>query len=148
MSRLSRIFVMLLAWPLAVLAQAPATPGAEAAADRRFNLRLTPSEQADFLAEMRVMLGSVQGIVQGMAESDRDAIAKFARISGNRMARATPAAVRAKLPPAFQELGAPTHMMFEELAVRAATDDMDQLAAHLGQTLHQCMACHAAFKVR
>jgi len=145
MSRLLSILVLVLAWPLAALAQAPAASGAE---DARFNLRLTPSEQADFLAEMRVMLGSVQGIVQGIAESDREAIAKFARISGNRMARATPAAVRAKLPPAFQELGAPTHLMFEELAVRAATDDMDQLAAHLGQTLQQCMACHAAFKAR
>jgi len=147
MPRLLRLLVMLLAWPLAALAQAPA-PAASGAEDARFNLRLTPAEQAEFLAEMRVMLGSVQGIVQGIAESDRDAIEKFARISGNRMARATPAAVRAKLPPAFQELGAPTHLMFEELAVRAATDDMDQLAAHLGQTLQQCMACHAAFKVR
>ena len=31
---------------------------------------------------------------------------------------------------------------------RAETDDMDQLAAHLGQTMKQCMACHAAFKAR
>ena len=140
-----KMLLALLLWPLAVLAQAPALQAVE---DGRFNLRLTPAEQADFLAEMRVMLGSVQGVVQGIAESDRAAIEKSARISGNRMARATPASIRAKLPPAFQELGAPTHMMFEELAVRAATDDMDQLAAHLGQTLRQCMACHATFKVR
>jgi cytochrome c556 len=119
-----------------------------APADARFNLRLTPAEQSQFLAEMRVMLGSVQGIVQGIAESDREAIANFARISGNRMARATPASVRAKLPPAFQELGGPTHLMFEELGLRAETDDMDQLAALLGRTLHQCMACHAAFRIR
>jgi hypothetical protein len=64
------------------------------------------------------------------------------------MARATPASVRAKVPKAFEELGGPTHLMFEELAVRAETDDMDQLAAHLGHTMKQCMACHATFKVR
>jgi Cytochrome C' len=116
--------------------------------DHRVSLRLAPTEQAEFLAEMRVMLASVQGIVQGIAASDRDAIARFARVSGNRMARATPAAVRAKMPRAFGELGAPTHMMFEELAVRAETDDMDQLTRHLGETMKQCIACHAAFRAR
>jgi Cytochrome C' len=117
-------------------------------ADHRVSLRLAPTEQVEFLAEMRVMLASVQGIVQGIAASDRDAIARFARISGNRMARATPAAVRAKMPRAFGELGAPTHLMFEELAIRAETDDMDQLTRHLGQTMKQCIACHAAYRAR
>lgn len=145
MTRLLGALVIVLIWPLTVQAQVPAQA---APADGRFNLRLAPAEQTEFLAEMRVMLGSVQGIVQGIAESDREAIAKFARISGNRMARATPAAVRAKLPSAFQELGGPTHLLFEELALRAETDDMDQLAALLGRTLNQCMACHAAFRVR
>jgi hypothetical protein len=116
--------------------------------DNRIDLNLTPAERAEFLAEMRVMLGSVQGVVQGIAEVDREAIARSARISGNRMARATPAAVRAKMPPAFGELGAPTHMMFEELAIRAETDDMDMLTRYLGQTLKQCLACHATYKVR
>jgi cytochrome c556 len=64
-------------------------------------------------------------------------IIEAARRSGNRMARATPASVRAKVPKTF-----------EELAVRAETDDMDQLAAHLGHTMKQCMACHATFRVR
>jgi len=133
---------------LASLAAALCTEPTQAQpVDHRIDLRLSRTEQAEFLAEMRVMLGSVQGVVQGIAESDRPAIARFARISGNRMARATPSAVRAKLPRSFEELGAPTHMMFEELAIRAETDDMDQLASHLGQTMKQCMACHATFKV-
>jgi hypothetical protein len=117
-------------------------------ADTRTNLSFTDGEQAVFLAEMRSMLASVQGIMQGMGESDRDAIARFARASGNRMARATPGSIRAKLPPAFSQIGEPTHMMFEELAVRADSDDMDMLARHLGGILQQCMACHAAFRVR
>jgi cytochrome c556 len=116
--------------------------------DSRFNLRLTPKEQAEFLAEMRVMLGSVQGIVQGIADEDREAIARFARLSGNPMARATPATVRARLPDAFKELGGPTHLLFEEIAIRAETDEMVQLTRLLGETLNQCMACHAAFRAR
>jgi hypothetical protein len=122
--------------------------GATQVADNRINLRFTPPEQAVFLAEMRTMLASVQGVVQGIGESDREAIAKFARISGNRMARATPASIRAKLPQSFSPIGEPTHMLFEELAVRAETDDMDMLARHLGKVMNQCMACHATFRVR
>jgi hypothetical protein len=127
---------------LASGAEPPASP------DMRVDLRLTPGEQAEFLAGMRTMLGSVQGIVQGIGESDREAIARLARVSGQRMARATPASVRAKLPASFSAIGAPTHLMFEELAVRAETDDMDLLAAQLGRLMQQCLACHATFKVR
>jgi len=96
-------------------------------AERR--LGMTPDEQTEFLAEMRVMLASIQGILQGIGENDRERIAEAARRSGNRMARATPESVRAKLPQAFRDLGGPTHMLFEELAVRAETDDMDSLAS-------------------
>lgn len=121
---------------------------ADAPADARHDLQLTPGEQAEFLAEMRNMLASIQQIMIGIGSSDRALIAEYARRSGNRMARATPAAVRAKLPPAFQALGEPTHMMFEELAIRAESDDMDMLARDTGKLMQQCMACHAAFKVR
>ena len=116
--------------------------------DTRHDLQLTPAEQAEFLAEMRNMLASIQQIMIGIGTSDRALIAEYARRSGNKMARATPAAVRAKLPPSFQALGEPTHMGFEELAIRAESDDMDMLARDTGKLMNQCMACHAAFKVR
>jgi hypothetical protein len=91
--------------------------------DTRINLSFTAQERIAFLAEMRKMLASIQGIVQGIGESDRNRIAEFARLSGNRMARATPASVRSKLPQSFRDIGGPTHMMFEELAIRAETDE-------------------------
>jgi cytochrome c556 len=37
-------------------------------------------------------------------------------------------------------------MMFEELAVRAETDDMDSLARDTANLMNQCMACHAMFR--
>jgi cytochrome c556 len=134
--------------PLCVAATAFAADKGAPAVDVRYNLKLSPSEQAEFLAEMRNMLASVQHILLGIGTSDRALIAEYARRSGNRMARATPATVRAKTPPAFQALGGPTHLMFEELAIRAESDDMDMLARDTGQLMHQCMACHAAFRVR
>jgi hypothetical protein len=115
--------------------------------DNRIDLGLTPDEQTEFLAEMRVMLASIQGILQGIGENDREHIAEAARRSGNRMARATPESVRAKLPQAFRDLGGPTHMLFEELAVRAETDDMDSLASATAVIMNQCLACHATFRV-
>jgi hypothetical protein len=116
--------------------------------DNRIDLGLTAQERTQFLAEMRTMLGSIQGILQGIGEGDREHIAAAARQSGNRMARSTPETLRAKLPQAFRDIGGPTHMMFEELAVRAETDDMDSLAGAAALIMSQCLACHAVFRAQ
>lgn len=122
-------------------------PAATSSADPRYNLQLSPSERAEFLSEMRNMLASIQHIMLGIGSSDRAQIVDYAQRAGNRMARATPPSTRAKLPPSFQAIGGPTHMMFEELAIRATTDDMDMLARDTGNLMNQCIACHAAFRV-
>lgn len=112
------------------------------------DLGLTPEERVEFLAEMRQMLASVQGILQGIGTEDRNRIAAAARLSGNRMARATPDSVREKLPQSFGDIGGPTRLLFEELAVRAETDEMDSLARFTAELMNQCVACHAVFRVR
>jgi len=114
--------------------------------DSRISLALTMQEKADFLTEMRQMLASIQGIVSGLGVADRTLIIDSARLSGNRMARATPESIRQKLPPSFKQLGGPTHMLFEEIVSRAETDDMESLTILTGQLLQQCVACHALFK--
>lgn len=133
--------------PLAVVCAVAHADGSWPA-DARINLNLTPEESAAFLADMRNMLASIQGVMQGIGESDRVRIAAAARQSGNRMARATPASIRAKMPQSFRDIGGPTHMMFEELAVRGETDEMDSLARDAAKLMNQCMACHAAFRVQ
>lgn len=137
-------------WLLLPLALACASAHADdsTTADTRTDLRLTPGERVEFLAEMWQMLGSIQGVMQGIGDADRERIAAAARQSGNRMARATPASVRAKLPQSFRDIGGPTHLMFEELAIRAETDDMDSLARDTANLMNQCMACHATFRVQ
>jgi hypothetical protein len=139
--------VLLPAALLCLLPAMPATSAADAATlDERQSLGMTPGERAEFLAEMRQMLASVEGVVTGIAARDRAAIAAAARRSGNRMARATPKSIRQRLPQAFKALGGPTHLMFEELAIRAETDDMQSLTALTGELLQQCLACHAMFR--
>lgn len=115
--------------------------------DGRISLGLTTAEKAEFLSEMRQMLVSIQGIVNGISTDDRDMIIKAARYSGNRMSRATPQSVRDKLPQAFREIGGPTHLMFEELIIRAETDDAEDMIQFTGRILQQCTTCHAQFKV-
>ena len=112
---------------------------------KRIILGLTDPEKVEFLSEMRQMLASIQGIITGIGEENRELIIKSARYSGNRMARETPESVKAKTPQSFKDIGGPTHMMFEELVIRAETDDMDTLASFTGELMKQCLACHAMF---
>lgn len=115
--------------------------------DTRISLGFTEAEKTVFLAEMRQMLVSIQGIIAGIGAEDREQIMTAARYSGNRMARETPLSIKQKTPVAFKEIGSPTHMLFEELVIRAETDDMDQLTEFTGELMQQCIRCHALFKV-
>lgn len=115
--------------------------------DKRISLGFTAPEKAEFLAEMRQMLTSIQGIMTGIGTNDRDLIIKSARYSGNRMARATPDSVKKKTPPSFKAIGGPTHLKFEELVIRAEEDDMEMLAEFTGELMKNCLACHSTFKV-
>ncbi len=114
--------------------------------DSRTSLELTPSEKAEFLSEMREMLSSIQKIMTGIGTENREMIIDAARYSGNRMARNTPESVKQKTPKTFKALGGPTHMMFEELVIRADVDDMSTLATFTGELMQKCVACHALFK--
>jgi len=114
--------------------------------DKRISLGLTDAEKLEFLSEMRQMLTSIQGIISGIGEADREKIIAAARYSGNRMARATPESIKQKTPSSFKEIGGPTHMMFEELVIRADTDDMETLTVFTGDLMKQCLSCHLMFK--
>lgn len=119
---------------------------ADSAPDTRISLGMTPVERAQFLSEMQQMLGSIQGVLHGIATEDRTLIAAAAARSGNVMARATPDSLRQRLPEGFKKLGGPTHLLFEELVVRAETDDLRDLLQHTANLMQQCMQCHAQFR--
>ncbi len=115
--------------------------------DKRVSLGLTATEEVEFLSEMRQMLTSIQGILEGIGEEDRTKIIKSARYSGNRMANETPDSIKKKTPGSFKEIGGSTHMMFEELVIRAEDDDMETLTTFTSDLMKKCLACHAMFKV-
>lgn len=115
--------------------------------DTRISLGFSELEKAQFLSDMRQMLASIQGVIAGIGEENRELIISSARYSGNRMARETPDSIKKKTPQSFKDIGGPTHMMFEELVIRAETDDMNTLTSFTGELMKQCLACHAMFKV-
>ncbi|CAA6819556.1 MAG: Unknown protein [uncultured Thiotrichaceae bacterium] len=139
-------YLISLAISLFLLISASAFSNEPEAEDTRISLDLTKSEKVLFLTEMRQMLVSIQGILQGIGEDDRALIIKSAQYSGNRMARATPESIKKKTPSEFKELGGPTHMMFEELVIRAEDDDLESLTLLTSEILKNCVACHSQFK--
>jgi len=140
------IFLLLSALSFIPSVSAIAESKEEQSIDHRISLKLTTIEKTAFLSEMRQMLVSIQGIISGIGENDPEKIIKAARYSGNKMARATPLSIKAKIPKSFQEIGGPTHMMFEELVIRAETDDMETLTQFTGEIMQQCIICHEMFK--
>lgn len=142
----ARLLILVSVIALAPLVS-PVAATASEPADSRVNLGFTPEEKAAFLADMRVMLGSIQGILRGISEEDREAIAEAARVSGNRMARSTPAPIREKTPPEFKAIGGPMHLAFEEIVIRSETDPLEDITTMTAKAMNQCMTCHAQFRV-
>ena len=142
---MKKIFALLLSFVL-MGAGIPINAGDHDVKDKRISLGFSEPEKAEFLSEMRQMLASIQGVIAAIGEEDRQLIITSARYSGNRMARETPESIKKKTPQSFKDIGGPTHMMFEELVIRAETDDMDTLTSFTGELMKQCLACHAMFK--
>lgn len=85
----------------------------QASIDNRYHLGFNDEEKVEFLSEMRQMLSSIQQITLGIGTGNKAMIIKAAHYSGNRMARATPQSIKDKTPVSFEQIGGPTHMMFE-----------------------------------
>lgn len=132
--------------PLLLLASLSLSAEEQPTTDQRISLNLNATERTFFYQEMQQMLGSIQGILIGLGEEDREKIIAAAKQSGNIMPYNMLPSVKKKTPIEFKQLGHPTHMMFEEIAVRAADDDMATIAALTGKLMNQCMSCHAKFK--
>jgi cytochrome c556 len=116
--------------------------------DGRRAILLSPAERDLVLGEMRTMLGSVQGIVQGVHANDLKKVASAARASGMAAAVDLDPGLMAKLPLEFKQLGMSVHHGFDDLATAV---DMGATAndalARLEIQLVTCVACHASFRI-
>ncbi len=119
------------------------------ATDGRLAIPLTPAERDLVLGEMRTMLTSVQGIVQGVHDNDLKRVAAAARASGMQAAVDTNPALMAKLPLEFKQLGMSVHHGFDDLAdaIDGGKAGRDDVLRQLGTQLVTCVACHQSFRI-
>jgi hypothetical protein len=123
----------------------PPTVEAQQVTDTRQRVALTSAERDAVLAEMRLMLGSVSGVLQGLAADDRAAVEKAARASG--MVMAVDPRLKQKLPRQFLEMGMATHRKFDQLADAAKGGaPSDQALRSLADLTTHCVACHAMYR--
>lgn len=116
--------------------------------DPRQPLVMSAEEAAHLRLEMRTFLTGVQQIVTGAAHNDMPMVAAAAQSAGMAAAHQVPAALRAKLPLEFTQLGHAIHTGFDDLARDAASMADPNLAMRqLGQVMQNCTSCHAAFRI-
>lgn len=120
---------------------------AKAIDDGRQAIVLNAEERDSLLDEMRGFLETVQGTMDALAADDMIAVAELNAASGMRATAGTPAALTAKLPEAFRQLGVSTHQLFDGIA-QEATDMGDQgvIVENIGELLANCTACHATYR--
>lgn len=97
---------------------------------------------------MRLMLGSVSGIIQGLAIGDLPAAEKAARASGMVEAVDVDPQIKKLLPQQFLELGMQTHRGFDKLADQIkAGGSRDDTLRGLAKLTGNCVACHATYRL-
>lgn len=141
--------LILIALSLPVAGVHAADTAAALALERRAMLKLTPAERAILLEEMHAFLAGVEQITGALGRQDLPAAARAARALGPALTHEVPAAMRAKLPLEFRQLGASVHADFGQIALDAETlGDVSYSLGQLSSTLQKCVACHATYQVR
>jgi hypothetical protein len=114
-------------------------------ADPRAVIALSSPTRDAVLAEMRVMLVSVNEILSAAARGDTAALRAAAAASGTAQAMAT---LGADLPKEFRSRAAGTHSLFDSLAAAvAAGAPRDTVTARLARLTASCTACHVAYRL-
>lgn len=121
---------------------------AETPIDSRQSIPLSNSETAMLLADMRKMLASEEGVINGLARGDMKAVAAAASESGMNMTRSLPPALRKKFPPPFMQMGIATHRIFDQIAAQSRTDRTPApILELLAEGTRYCVACHASYRL-
>lgn len=133
---------------LGYLGHSTAVEPHESSADTRQRLVLTHAQRDMMLTEMRLMLTSVSGIIQGLATGDLPAAEKAARASGIGKAVDVNPHIKTRLPQQFLELAMHTHRGFDMLAnqIQAGGSQADILRG-LATLTGNCVACHAVYRL-
>jgi hypothetical protein len=131
---------------LAGVAGYAGAPRSEPSTDTRQRLTLPRAQRDKILAEMRQMLGSIRGILHGLADNDLPTIERAARVSG--MERAADPELKKKVPEGFLKFGLQTHQGFDRLADKAkAGATREDIIKEMAALTNNCVGCHGAYRV-
>jgi cytochrome c556 len=117
--------------------------------DGRTEILLAAAERDQILAEMRLLLKAVDGIVRGLGEPKRDfkQMEETARAVGMHMAADTEPAIMAKLPLPFKQMGMSIHKDMDALADAIVRDETaQQILQRLSSMTARCAACHDMYR--
>lgn len=121
------------------------------ASDGRTEILLAPVERDQILAEMRLLLKAVDGIVRGLGESEVNVkqMGAAARAVGMSMAADTEPGIMAKLPLPFKQMGMSVHKDMDALADAIAQNETpQQILQRLSSMTARCTACHDMYRFR
>lgn len=122
-------------------------PMPEKVDDTRQIIRLSDAEIALVAVEMRQMLASVQGIAEGLAAGDRQAVLDAASKSGMVMMQDLPSQIRMKFPEPFTQMGMASHRSFDQIAQETKSiKDPAPILKQLSVAMQNCVSCHAAYR--
>jgi hypothetical protein len=123
-------------------------PLPQIAGDNRQIVPLTEAERTLVTAEMRQMLASIQGITDGLARGDAQAVIDAASKSGMSMMQEVPAQIRMKFPTPFAQLGMASHKMFDQIAQETkSVKDPAPVLRLISDGMQNCIACHASYRL-
>lgn len=119
--------------------------------DGRTEILLAAAERDQILAEMRLLLKAVDGIVRGLGEPQRDVkqMEETARAVGMHMAADTEPAIMAKLPLPFKQMGMSIHKDMDVLADAIVQHETpQQILQRLSSITARCTTCHDMYRFR
>ena len=119
--------------------------------DGRTEILLAPVERDQILAEMRLLLKAVDGVVRGLGEPKPDVkqLEETARAVGMKMAADTEPAIMVKLPLPFKQMGMSIHKDMDVLADAIVQHETSQqILQRLSSITARCTACHDMYKFK
>lgn len=117
--------------------------------DGRTEILLAAAERDQILAEMRLLLKAVDGLVRGLGESDLDSkqLEATARAVGMGMAADVEPTIMAKLPLPFKQMGMSIHKDMDALADAIGQHETPrQILQRLSSMTARCTACHDMYR--
>lgn len=148
-NKLAQIALLLWVVTVAIFAWFFIRGNTTAGTDGRTAIVLQASERDLILSEMRGLLASTQGILEGANQGDMQRIAKAATSAGMAAAADVNPALMAKLPMEFKQLGLSVHRDMDEIAKAAeGGKSAPELLKMASSVLTKCVGCHAAWQLK